>query len=339
MCRPWRIARFACRTASGASEAIRSAAPSASCTSLPDSQSLFTRPQACASSEENGRAARMSALSPAPVMTTHRYRCSPRKRSKSSHSSSAAPVLKALATSGRSRVTRRTASGRSCTRSAAYFSMRVRVPAIPFRGIEDILADSGWPCPASKLEQAACVRLDDASLGLCAEGRVIDDDLYRLLIGDGKAIVAPHQHPVGADYLDQIFQDVVGIADRVVIEAPQVLDRRALDVLQIGALFPAPVEPAHEPRKGAARVGQADDELGKPVEHSPEDEMRGGDRRLERVAEQVSEVVGTQTLVPDHLDRVQKKRQSARLDALIDSQERKDGQILSANLGGYIEAA
>src|SRR5882757_9645953 len=280
-----------------------------------------------------------NALSPAPVMTTHRYRCSPRKRSKSSHSSSAAPVLKALATSGRSRVTRRTASGRSCTRSVAYFSMRVRVPPIPFRAIERILADSGWPCPASKLEQAACIRLDDASLGLCVEGRVIDDDLYRLLVGDGKAVVAPHQHPVGADYLDQIFQDVVGVADRVVIEATQVIDRRVLDVLQIAALFPAPVEPSDEPGKRASRMGQADDEPGESIQHTPEDEMRGGDRRLERVAEQIREVVGTQTLVPDHLDRVQKKRQSARLDALIDGQERSVRQILSTNLGGYVEAA
>src|SRR5216117_3978129 len=41
------------------------------------------------------------ALSPAPVTTTHRYRCSAWKRSKSSHSLSAAPVLKALETSGR----------------------------------------------------------------------------------------------------------------------------------------------------------------------------------------------------------------------------------------------
>src|SRR5258706_77252 len=123
---------------------------------------------------------------------------------------------------------------------------------------------------------------------------------------------------IGADYLDQIFEYVVGVAHRVVVEAAQVLDRRALDVLQIGALFPAPVEPAHEPRKGAARVGKADDELGKPVEHTPKDEVRGGDRRLERVAEQVGKVVGAQTLVPDHLDRVQDKRQSALLDALID---------------------
>ena len=94
-----------------------------------------------------------------------------------------------------------------------------------------------------------------------------------------------------------------------------------LDVLQVGALFPPPVEPAREPRKSAARVGKADDELGKPVEHAPEYEVRRGDRRLERVTEQVGEVVSSQTLVPDHLDRMQEKRQAARLDALIDRQE------------------
>src|SRR6266436_754310 len=190
-----------------------------------------------------------------------------------------------------------------------------------------------------ELEQTARVRLEDASLGFSVEGRMIGDNLHRFLVGNGKAIVAPHQHPVGADYLDQIFEYVVGVAHRVVVEAAQVLDRRAFDVLQIGALFPAPVEPAHEPRKGAARVGKADDELGKPVEHTPKDEVRGGDRRLERVAEQVGEVVGAQTLVPDHLDRVQEKWQSARLDALIDGEERSVGQVLSTNLGGDIKAA
>src|SRR5712692_5465641 len=69
ICRPLRIACFACRTASGASEAMRSAAPSASCTSLPGSQSLFTRPQSCACSAENGRAARMSSLARRSPMT------------------------------------------------------------------------------------------------------------------------------------------------------------------------------------------------------------------------------------------------------------------------------
>src|SRR5882724_12878629 len=190
-----------------------------------------------------------------------------------------------------------------------------------------------------ELEQTARVRLDDASLGFSVEGRMIGDNLHRLLVGNGKAIVAPHQHPVGADYLDQIFEYVVGVAHRVVVEAAQVLDRRALDVLQIGALFPAPVEPSDEPGKRASRMGQADDEPGESIQHTPEDEMRGGDRRLERVAEQIREVVGTQTLVPDHLDRVQKKRQYARLDALIDRQERSVRQILSTNLGGYVEAA
>ena len=146
-------------------------------------------------------------------------------------------------------------------------------------------------------------------------------DVDRSLVRDGKAVVTPHEDAIRADHVDQIFEYVVGVADRVVIEAAQVIDRRVLDVFQVGALFPAPVEPSDEPGKRASRVGQADNEPGESIEHTSEDEVRGGDRRLERVAEQVSEIVGAQTFVADHLDRVQKERQSARLDALIDGQE------------------
>src|SRR5882672_8515563 len=64
-----------------------------------------------------------NALSPAPILTAQRYRCSSRKPSKSSHSSSAIRVSKALATSGRSSVARTTSFGLSSTRSAACVFM------------------------------------------------------------------------------------------------------------------------------------------------------------------------------------------------------------------------
>src|SRR6266852_9701465 len=103
-------------------------------------------------------------------------------------------------------------------------------------------------------------------------------------------------------------------------------------MLQVGALLPAPVEPAHEPRKRTARVRQADGEPGKAVEYASEDKVRRGDRRFERIAEQVGEVIRTQALVADHLDRVQKKRQAARLDSLVHGEKGRVGQVLSANL-------
>jgi len=93
-----------------------------------------------------------NALSPVPVMTTQRYGCSARKRSKRSHSSSAAAVLKRW----------RPRDGRG--------SPGEQLPAVPapaawrtfpcvFASGDSIpghrvhLADSGWPCPLQSLSR------------------------------------------------------------------------------------------------------------------------------------------------------------------------------------------
>src|SRR5262249_44121261 len=67
-----------------------------------------------------------NALSPAPVSTVQRYRCSSRSPSKISQSSAAVRVSTALATLGRSSVASRTSPGLSSTRIAARSFIRPR---------------------------------------------------------------------------------------------------------------------------------------------------------------------------------------------------------------------
>src|SRR2546426_1110299 len=68
-------------------------------------------------------------------------------------------------------------------------------------------------------------------------------------------------------------------------------------------------EPQHAPgeiRNRAAGVGQEHVQPGKPVENATQDEMGGGDGRVERIAEQVVQVEGLQPVVgADHGERMQ----------------------------------
>ncbi len=89
----------------------------------------------------------------------------------------------------------------------------------------------------------------------------------------------------------------------------------------------------------AAIVRQADRQLRKAVEHPAEHEVRGRDRRLEGIAEEVGEVMRREPLVPDHLDRMQEQRQAERLDAFVHREERGIGQLLVQHVRGRVEAA
>jgi hypothetical protein len=171
------------------------------------------------------------------------------------------------------------------------------------------------------------------------ERGILGDDLHRLLVRDREAVVAAHQDAISADLADEVLDHRIGVADRIVVKAPQVLHRAVPDVLEIGPLLPAAIEPPDEPRERAARVRQHDVELRESIQHPAEDQVRGRDGALERIAQEVGEIELLQPLVADHEDRVQEERQLERLDGFVHGEERLVGEVPAVDLGGHVEAA
>src|ERR1700693_1883612 len=157
---------------------------------------------------------------------------------------------------------------------------------------------SGRTPSLAQAQHAGGVPADDAVLVLPAEPRRLGlDDRERPLVPHVEAEVGAEHHAVRADRVDQVAKRARVVADDVVAEAAEIgaegllrpvfrFRPHALDVK----------EAAVEVRHGAARVGQAAFELRQPVEDASEHQVRGGDRGVEWVAEEVAEVEGRQPL-------------------------------------------
>ena len=74
----------------------------------------------------------------------------------------------------------------------------------------------------------------------------------------------------------------------------------------------------------AAGVGEADLQLREPVEHAAEDQRGRGDGRLQRVADQIDQVVAGERLADAVVEGVEQDEGVERLRRLEDREERRD---------------
>jgi hypothetical protein len=172
----------------------------------------------------------------------------------------------------------------------------------------------------TQTQHAGGVGADDAFLIFAAEpGRFRLDDGERPLEAHVEAEVGAQHHPIRTDGGDEIAEGRRVVADDVVGEATEIgaegflrhtfrLRPHSLSVTQASVQI----------RQGAARVGQAHRELGQPIEHAPEHQMRGGDGRVERIAEEIVQIVGSEPLRADDPEGMQEHRQPKRGRALED---------------------
>src|SRR5207249_3243757 len=96
------------------------------------------------------------------------------------------------------------------------------------------------------------------------------------------------------------------------------LEGVARALARLGPHALAVAESSEEVRERAARVGQADLELRVAIEDPAEDEVRGRDRRVERIPEEVVQIEGLEALGTDDRDRVQQHREPQRFQARED---------------------
>src|SRR2546422_1876094 len=177
--------------------------------------------------------------------------------------------------------------------------------------------------PHSQAEQTPRVLRQDP--GAIPRGQLdpARDDLTRPRRTHVEAEVAADHHAVGADETDEVRERRRRVADRVVGEAPQIrVEGAPGHALGLGPHLLAVGEPADEIRHGAAGVRQADLEVREAVEHAAEDEVRGGDGGVERVAEEVVQVETAQTVGADDGERVQ---QDGQPPGLARREDRREG--------------
>ena len=113
------------------------------------------------------------------------------------------------------------------------------------------------------------------------------------------------------------------VTDGVVVKPPQVGERTLLQVPALGAHLPAVIEPPNQIGEGAAGVGKAYFEPLEAIEHATEDQLGGGDRRIEWIAEQVGKEIRPQSLRADDLEWMQKNRQAKILEPFVDREKHR----------------
>src|SRR6266436_9005891 len=119
--------------------------------------------------------------------------------------------------------------------------------------------------------------------------------------------------------------------DRVIRKALQVGARRIGHprVVELRPYLPAVIEAANQNGESAATMGQVDLELRMAVEHAAEDQVGSGDRGLERIAEQVREVIGLGAIAAQSRQWMQENRQVERLNAREDRLKQRIVEVLS----------
>ena len=84
----------------------------------------------------------------------------------------------------------------------------------------------------------------------------------------------------------------------------------------------------------AAGVGEADLQLREPVEHAAEDQRGGGDGRLQRVADEVHQVVAGERLADAVVEGVQQDEGAKRLRCLENREERRVVPVHAVDVRG-----
>src|SRR6266853_1544578 len=129
--------------------------------------------------------------------------------------------------------------------------------------------------------------------------------------------------------------------DRVVRKALHVGARRMWHprVVEFRTYLVAVVEAAYQNGKRAATMGQGDLELRMAVEHAAEDQVASGDRGLERIAEQVREVIGLGAIAAQSRQWMQENRQVERLNAREDRLKQRIVEVSPFDVGAQVDAA
>src|ERR1700719_2803145 len=108
-------------------------------------------------------------------------------------------------------------------------------------------------------------------------------------------IIAAEEHPICADRGNEKFQRRLGVQNGVVEEAIQIRRRRMFDMhLRLRPHLPAMHPAAALVRDEAAAVRHDEIELRVPLQHAAEDQTGAGDGGVERIADQVAEIIGPQ---------------------------------------------
>src|SRR5580698_4685605 len=108
-------------------------------------------------------------------------------------------------------------------------------------------------------------------------------------------IIAAEEHPICADRGDQKFQRRLGVQNGVVEEAVEIRRRRMFHMhFRLRPHFPAVHPSPALVRNEAAAMRHDEIQLRMSLQHAAEDQAGAGDGGVERIADQVAEIIGAQ---------------------------------------------
>src|SRR3954447_5228246 len=155
-------------------------------------------------------------------------------------------------------------------------------------------ASGGRPrrCLASRrAQQRLCPPPQDGCLVAGWYGQAADLE-HAVRHAHVEGIVAAEQDAIDTRIADQKFQHVLRVHDGIEVEPSKRLRRRLGQlVLRLLAYMPAVQEAPGLVGHEAAAMGEADLECRVALEHAAEHQARGGDGGIERIADQIVEVI------------------------------------------------
>ncbi len=155
-----------------------------------------------------------------------------------------------------------------------------------------------------------------------------------------KGVVGAEHDPLRPDLIEQEAQRAGRVGDAVVEQAAEALHRVALEPrARFLAHLPAVAESARLVGHEAAGVGQAEADARVALDDAAEDEGGSGDRRFQRVADEVGQVVGAHPLGGDDLVRVHQHEKSVAVRHLPNRVERGVVEVAATDVGAEMEAA
>ena len=146
------------------------------------------------------------------------------------------------------------------------------------------------------MEEPGGVTAQDRGLGRLRKTSLANDSQW-LGIAQPERVIAAEQHAIRSRHADEVRERGGELHERVVVEAAQIGARQRCAVApRLGPRRVAAVEAADVIRQEATTVDQHDVERGKSVERAAQDQAAGGQGRLERIADEVVQVVTAEAL-------------------------------------------
>src|SRR5689334_18802864 len=157
-----------------------------------------------------------------------------------------------------------------------------------------------------------------------------------MLVAHVEWIIGSDHYAAGAEYSYEVVERRLGVRQRIEIEPANIFGRQSIDVhLRLRPNPPAMIPAPADIGRVASAVGQIDREVRVPGHDAAKDEARDRDRSVERVPNQIAQVITPQPVGGGRSVRMNEDRYAQRFDPSEERLELGFIQVAAADMASY----